>query len=124
MPRCIRSSSILIRPPQHFSLSASFHLHFGGLILARYGTERNSQAVPGIDAGNGQSQIGYFFLAEVLANFVVHCVGGMAISDASHGFTPSDGGALAAGVVRRLLPGIETVKTLLGFSIGARVFPM
>ena len=60
----------------------------------------------------------------MLANFFVHCVGGMAISDAGYRFTLGDSGALAVGVIRRLTPGIETVKTLLGFSICTRILPV
>jgi len=46
----------------------------------------DGQAVPGVDGGHGQSQVGQFFIGEVRADFFVNLVGNVAVGDARDGF--------------------------------------
>jgi len=55
------------------------------------------------------------------SGLLVHIVGCMALLDVGQGLGPGQRGALASGEERRLAPGGEGVKPLLGFAVGAGV---
>ena len=57
-----------------------------GLIRSRFCAGGDGQAVPGVDGGHGQSQVGQFFIGEVRADFFVNLVGNVAVGDARDGF--------------------------------------
>src|SRR5688572_25993552 len=96
----------------------------GGLVPAGFRAERDSHAVPGVDAGDGPGEVGQFLVGEMAAGGVVGGVGDVAVGDVGQGLGPLEGGAFAVGVVRGFAPGVQAVEALLAFAGGAGVLPV
>ena len=94
------------------------------LILAHLSAHRDSEAVPGVDGGQGKHQRNEFLFVEVRSCALEDCVGHMAFRDPGDGLGKRERRAFALGVKRRLLPRVQHVESLLGLAEGAGIFRM
>src|SRR5260370_21237861 len=92
------------------------------LIAPRHSAESDAKAVPRVDCGDGQGEIGQFFLAKMGAHLFKDLVWHMVKRDQGELLRPEQGGALAFAKERRLLPDGQRVEALLRFASRARNF--
>src|SRR5262245_1263177 len=85
------------------------------------GAKADGKPVQQIDCADQQRKVDNLFLGEMRTQCVEYVLGRMSIGDTRDRFGPGESGALALGIERRLLPGIEHVETLLGLTGLARV---
>ena len=62
------------------------------------GAEGDGHAVEGVDAGDGEGEVGQFDVGEMFASGVEGGLWGMALLDVGDGLGPGEGGAFALGV--------------------------
>ena len=94
------------------------------LILAHLSAHRDSEAVPGVDGGQGKHQRNEFLFVEVRSCALEDRVGHMAFRDSGNGFGKRERRAFALGVKPRLLPRAQHVESQLGLAEGAGIFRM
>jgi hypothetical protein len=94
---------------------------FGGVVLAGDGTHRDGDAIPGVDGGDGISEVDEFIFGELFAGSFVYIIRDVSLGDEGQGFCPLEGGALARSEERGFAPGIQGVEALLGVAEGAGV---
>src|SRR5262249_26908509 len=98
--------------------------HAGVVAAGDGGAHGDAHAVPGVDDGNGEREVGGFFVVEVLAELDVEVVGRVVLRNQGERFGPGEGGALPVAVVGGFPPGVEAGEPLLGLAGFAGVLPV
>jgi hypothetical protein len=96
----------------------------GGVVVAGFGAEADGEAVPGVDGGDEEGEVGELFVGKVGADAFVDGVVGVGLGDEGEGFGPFEGGTFLGGITGIFAPGVEGVETVLGLAEGAEVLPM
>ena len=89
--------------------------------MARDGSKRDGQAIPGVDGRHHEREIHNFFFVEIFSDFSVDGIRDVRLGNQCDGFGPSQRCALFGGIEGRFAPGIKFVKALLGFAESASV---
>src|SRR5919106_3266699 len=82
--------------------------------------EADLDPVPSVDRHNQQGELHLLLLTELRLQRLVNIIRRARLGYQRQGFGPSKRGAFALAIERRLAPGIQQIKTLLGLAIFSR----
>src|SRR5690348_87542 len=87
----------------------------------RHRAEGDRKPVPRVDGSDQDGQVHSLRFGEVLAELLIGIIGRMRFGDPRHRLGPGQRRSFAISVNRRLAPGVQEIKSLLGFAMLTRI---